>query len=450
MIDRLRNKFQGSSLGATVLKAVAGSAGIRIAGMGCSFVVGVLLARGMGAEGYGIYGVAMSIIALLTVPTEFGMPQLLTREVATAHAHRRWGMLRGVLQWAGQTSFVISLVILIGVVAWLLLSGQGIQSSLGRTLMLGMVLVPLVAFVSQRSAALRGMQQIVSGQLPDVLLRPATHAALAVVFVAAVPLTPAMSMGLGVFAAAVALVVAETMLRRALPSEVRKAPPEKHAKVWWCSAIPMAMTEGMRMLQGHMLLLMLGWLVPMAEVGIFRMASSVMQLVAMPVSLLNIVSMPIVARLYASGDLSRLQRMLPLVALGMTMGMLVLTLPFIVGGETLLAAVFGKQFAAGNLVLLVLCLAMLPNALFGAVAILLTMAGHQAQVTKASLLSVVILFVVAWPLIAFYGAIGAAIANLIAFIPWNIVMWRYAKDQLQLDASVWPLLKKPLMQRGQA
>ncbi len=442
MIARLRNRFQGGGLGATLLNAVAGSAGIRIAGMGCSFVIGVLLARGMGAEGFGIYGVVMSIIALLTVPTEFGLPQLLTREVATAHAQRQWGALRGVLRWAGQTSLVISLVILLGVVAWLLFSGHDLQSSLGSTMLLGIALVPLVAFLSQRSAALRGLQKIVSGQLPDVLVRPALHALLlAVMLAAALPMTPALAMGLGVLAAGVALIAAEVMLQRALPRFVHEAKPERNARAWWSSTVPMAMTEGLRVLQGHLLLLMLGWLVPMAEAGIFRMASSVMQLVVMPLSLLNIVSMPIVARLYAAGDHGRLQKMLPVVALGMTAGMLVLTLPFIVGGQSLLAAVFGKQFSAGNSVLLVLCLSVLPTAVFGPLAILLTMTGHQAQVTRASLLSLVILCITGWPLIIFYGSIGAAFSYLIATLPMNMVMWKYTKNSLQLDTAVWALLK---------
>ena len=42
--------------------------------------VGVLLARGLGAEAYGIYAYAFAWLTLLTVFAQFGMPVLLLRE----------------------------------------------------------------------------------------------------------------------------------------------------------------------------------------------------------------------------------------------------------------------------------------------------------------------------------------------------------------------------------
>src|SRR5690606_24388717 len=167
----LRQYLSGNGIGAVLVKAVAGSAGLRIAGMGFGFLVGVQLARGLGAEGYGIYGVAMSIIALLTVPTEFGLPQLLTREVAAAHVKQDWGRMKGILGWSTRGWMRIAAAVGAAVMAWLLLAGQGLRSTLGSTLLVGLLMVPLVALVALRSAALRGLQLIVRGQVPDVLLR---------------------------------------------------------------------------------------------------------------------------------------------------------------------------------------------------------------------------------------------------------------------------------------
>src|SRR5690606_41939833 len=108
VIARLRDYLGGAGLGPVLVKAVTGSAGLRIAGMGFGFLVGVQLARGLGAEGYGTYGVAMSIIALLTVPTEFGLPQLLTREVASAQVRQDWARMRGILRWSSRVSLLLS------------------------------------------------------------------------------------------------------------------------------------------------------------------------------------------------------------------------------------------------------------------------------------------------------------------------------------------------------
>ena len=326
MIGNARRYISGTSLGPTLIKAVTGSAGLRIAGMGFGFLVGVQLARGLGAEGYGIYGVAMSIIALLTVPTEFGLPQLLTREVASAQVRQDWGRMRGILRWSSRVSLLLSLVIGVGVVEWLLLTGRGLGSPLGMTLLAGVAMIPVVAQLSMRAAALRGLQQIVRGQLPDVLLRPMFYSLLLfVVPLWVMPLTPALAMALGVASAAIALMLALHMLRKALPGEARAADAIVDARSWWSSALPMALTEGMRLLQGHVLILLLGTMVVMADVGIYRMASSMMLLIAMPISLFNIVSMPVIARLYSSGDANNLQRLLGMAAAGMTLGAVVLS-----------------------------------------------------------------------------------------------------------------------------
>src|SRR5690606_28363472 len=161
-----------------------------------------------------------------------------------------WGRMRGILRWSSRVSLLLSLVIGVGVVEWLLLTGRGLGSPLGMTLLAGVAMIPVVAQLSMRAAALRGLQQIVRGQLPDVLL------------------TPALAMALGVASAAIALMLALHMLRKALPGEARAADAIVDARSWWSSALPMALTEGMRLLQGHVLILLLGTMVVMADVGI--------------------------------------------------------------------------------------------------------------------------------------------------------------------------------------
>lgn len=442
MIARARRYLSGSGLGPTLVKAVTGSAGLRIAGMGFGFLVGVQLARGLGAEGYGIYGVAMSIIALLTVPTEFGLPQLLTREVAVAKVKQDWGTMRGILRWSSRVSLLISVVIGVGVVAWLLLSGQGLGSPLGMTLLAGVLMVPVVAQLSMRSAALRGLQLIVQGQVPDVLLRPMFYSALLfLVSLWFVPMTAALAMALGVLSAGIALIVALYMLHRSMPEDATAAAPVVDARSWWSSALPMALTEGMRLLQGHLLILLLGVMVAMSDVGLYRVASSVMLLVAMPIGLFNVVSMPVIARLHANGDGQRLERMLGLVSAGMTVGVMVLALPFFLAGERLLAIVFGPEFGAANGALVILCLAVAINAVFGVNAALLNMTGHQNRVTRASLFALIVLAVSAPPLIVAFGIVGAAASSLISLTAWKVLMWRDCVTLLSHDTSLFALAR---------
>lgn len=446
IIKRLHSAFAGDGLKSSLFRAATGSASLRIAGMGFGFLVGVQLARGLGAEGYGTYGLAMSIIALLTVPTEFGFPQLLTREIATAQVQQDWGRVRGIIRWSSRMSLLISVVIGACVIAWQVITDIRINTQLGMTLLAGVALVPVVAQLSLRAAALRGLQQIVRGQLPSVLLRPGFYSLLLfIVPLWVMPLTPALAMGLGVMSSVVAMMLAFHMLRRALPSEARVADAITDARSWWSSALPMAMTEGMRLLQSHLLILLLGAMVVMADVGVYRMASSMMLLLAMPISLFNIVSMPIIARLHAKGDVRDLQRLLGMTAAGMTLGALFLCIPFFVAGKWILGRVFGPEFTAGNSALLILALSVLTNAVFGTAANLLNMTGHQGDVTRASLVSMLCLAATAVPLVHFIGIEGAALSHFASTLVWNLYMWFAVKSRLSLDSGLLSLF---LARRG--
>ena len=440
MIGKARAYLSGSGLGPTLVKAVTGSAGLGVAGMGFGFLVGVQLARGLGAEGYGIYGVAMSIIALLTVPTEFGLPQLLTREVAAAQVRQDWGKMKGILHWSTRVSMLIAILITVAIVTWLWLSGHGLSSQLGMTLLAGLVMVPVVALVSLRSAALRGLQQIVRGQLPDVLLRPMFYSFfLLVVPLFAFPLNPPIAMTLGVLSASGALLVANRMLRVSMPVKLASATPVIDSRDWWSSALPMAMTESVRLFQGHFLILVLGVMATAVDVGLFRMAASIALLVGMPAGLFGTVGGPIFAKLYAANDRHRMQQLLGWIAFCMTAGSMLLSLPFFLVGSSLLATIFGQEYQPANSALLIMSAGMVLSNVFGANAVLLTMTGHQSVVTRASLLALVCMLLISVPLIRLFGINGAAVANAACLVVWKLALWLAARKLARMDTSLLAL-----------
>jgi O-antigen/teichoic acid export membrane protein len=446
MIQRLRLYLALDGLGSTFVRALAGSAGLRIIGMVFGFLVGIQLARGLGAAGYGVYGVVMSIISLITIPTEFGLPQLVTREVAAAQVRNDQLFIRGVLHWANRTVIILSQsMAVLGLLGWLLFK-EKFSDGIAIALLAGIPLVPLVALGNLRGAALRGLQKIVRGQFPEVVLRPAVFSLLlflASVFLPA-GLSPTAAMIMQVIAAAVALIVAVFLLKDLLPEMERVAIPATHAKAWLRSALPMALTEGMRMLHGNVSILLLGVISTSTIVGIFRVASSASMLLTMPVTLMHVVSAPVFARLHAAGDRKKLQRMLGWVAMAMVTGVTIVALPFILVGPQLLGRVFGAEFGASNTPLLILSVGTLIGSAFGAGATLLNMTGHEKRVTRAFGISLIVLALLSLPFISIWGAVGAASANSIAFILWSALMWLDARRLLNLDTSIIQFIHEAL------
>lgn len=445
MIQRFQTYLTSPGLRTEVLRALIGSAGVRIVGMFFAFLVGVQLARALGAEGYGVYGLAMSIISLLAIPMQFGLPSLLTREIAAAEVKNEWSIIRGILDWSNRTVIMLSIAITLVMLTALFLFTKQINSELQYTLFSGLLLMPFIALGNLRGAALRGLRHIVKGQFFEVVLRPALFSLLlliaSIIFTQGV--NPGNAMGMHAVASIISFIIATILLKTVLPKACSLVEPEIHARSWWKSTLPMALTDGLRLLQGNLSILLLGVFSTTAMVGIFRVASSLGILLIMPVSLLHIVSATFFSRLYAANDYQKLQQMLKWVAVTMFLGVLGVTLPFFLMGEQIITYVFGTEFSNSNTPLLILSAGTIIGSTFGASVTLLNMTKHEKRVTRAFGLSLLLLGIVSIPFIMMWGVTGAALANSLAFISFSVLTWWDARRLLQLDTSLLSLILQP-------
>jgi di/tricarboxylate transporter len=164
--------FQGRGLKASLLRSGSGSILLRVLVFALSLLMTVVLARALGAKGYGVYAYAMAIVTLLAIPAQVGLPTIIVRETARAEANDRWGLIRGLWGWSGKLVLALSavLVVIAFFVAWL---GRESHDSLQlQTFYAALPLIPLMALGSVRGAALRGLRHVIKGQLPESVLRP--------------------------------------------------------------------------------------------------------------------------------------------------------------------------------------------------------------------------------------------------------------------------------------
>ena len=422
-----------------MIRIFLSSTGLRLLGMLFGFLIGVQLARGLGASGYGIYGLAMSIITMLSVPAEFGLPLLVTREVAAAHARSDTAQVSLVVRWATRTIIIFSLgIALVGIGAWVALS-KDLDNLLLHSIIAGALLVVLIPLGNVFGAALRGVQQIVRGQVPEIVIRPALFSAF--LYLAAtlspVPLTPVAAIGMQVAAAALSLVMAYGLLRAVAPAVDVSA--LRAGEGWLRSALPMALAGAMRVLQGNLSLILLGYLAAPADVGLFRAGTSTALLIAMPVSVSHVIAAPTFSRLHAIKDMVELQSYLRRTTRLTVACMFAFLLPFIATGEALLSYVFGPEFGESNAVIVIASVGTLIGASFGPAATLLNMVGEEKYVARSFAMSLLVLIGTTPPLILLAGIEGAAVANAVAFVLWSAMLWRRARKLLGVDSSVFSL-----------
>jgi O-antigen/teichoic acid export membrane protein len=407
--------------------------------MGLTFIIGILLARGLGAEEYGLYAIGMSVVSLLSVPVAFGLPTVVTREVAIGYSTRDWGRFRGVLGWANKTVAISGLCIAVAVGGGLLVWSSANEYSKALIVIgFALFLPPLLALGNLRGAALRGMHRIVVGQIPELIIRPGVFLLLLALCMAGLVsrIDAVGAMLLHVAAALVAFLIGTVILLRLLPSGVRRAAPSVNSRGWIRSAVPMALTEGMRVGQGHAAILLLGILTSAGAAGLYKVADATSVMTVMPITMLSIIAAPHFASMFAEGDLTRLRKLIAWTVLCMIGGVTLLAVPLFVFGSSLLSFLFGLEYVASLPALLILIGGNLVSACFGPNSTLLNMTGYERRVTLGFGIALAVNLATAFALIPRFGSAGAATANAAGLVVWNILLWRDARRLLKMDTSV--------------
>ena len=420
MLTSLRQKTHtaatGNGLKARLIRGGLGSAGIRAANRLTVLVLGIVLARALGAEGYGIYAYAFALMSLLMVVAEAGMPTLLMREVAASEGRKDWGELRGVLRHAARfvtlTSTTISLLGLL-VVWWL---NEKLTPTVLYTTTLMLLLLPLSAGAKTVAHAMRGLHRVVLGQAIDMLLRPMLVLALigGIFWLWPDWRQPQIAMAVQLFAALMVLIVGWRILRYLMPSQVKTTQPVYRGREWLSSALPFTLIGGAGVINSYTDIIMLGWFTGPEEVGIYRVAVQGASLVAFSLQVANAVIAPQFSRLYAQGDMARLQRLVTQSARIVLLMAFPVALVFIAIGDTLVGWAFGAEFEAAHMPLVVLTLGQLFFVMMGPIGYLLMMTGKEKFTARSVWLGAGLNVLMNLVLISLFGLVGAAIATAVS------------------------------------
>ncbi len=425
-----------------MLRSVLGSAAIKVANALLGFGVAVVLARALGADGYGVYSTAFVIASVLAILVQFGLPNLVLRETAAAEADGDWARMKAIWVWATRGALLFSLAVLaIAAATGFLLRGRYAETDLW-TFFLALGLVPLFALGALRAAALRGLRHIVLSQIPEMILKPGLLLLLALLLGAAVPAEPAYAMLAQLVAAAAAFAAGAVLLWRRMPEGVRRAARSSvPSRGWWMASSAMAVSAGMNQINNYADILILGLFRPAEEVGLYRVAYQVSMLALFGQQAVAMVFTPRFVRLYQQGDTDTLQRLVTLMA---RLSLLVaLPLFFLVAffGDTIFTILFGLEFSEAHAVAVVLVLAQVITSYFAAIGYLLNMCGQEKSMAKILMLTAGLNILMNFVMIPVAGMMGAALATLLSLLVWNLTAWRVGRLRLGLDCSAASLVR---------
>lgn len=429
-----------NSIRGMLVRGAFGSIFVKIATVALGFILSVVLARTLGAEGYGTYTYVYALILVLAVVAQFGLPSLIVRETAKADVNKSWLYIRSLWKSAGLATLLISIffmmLIIFGVHCLPIIDDSPDKLT---AMTWGAVLIPLIALNGIRGAALRGMNRVVQGQLPDDVLRPAflLLSVTMIVQVSNLSLTAADVMLLHAISASLAFAIGVRLLHRAMPKIAAENETAPYAVVrCFISALPLASIALMQLLTTQTDILMLGFFVDSEQIGIYSIALKMSTLTSFGMLALAVVVLPYFSKFHVAGDIKRFRRLATSVARAGFLLALVPAVVFVVFGEQVLLLVFGKEYVFAYLPLVILAIGNLFHVAFGLVGPLLNMTGNEKDTAKGVAVAAICNFTLNLIFIPMLGISGAALATSLSLIIWNIVLWIAVKRRLHIDSSV--------------
>jgi O-antigen/teichoic acid export membrane protein len=320
-----------------LMKVGIGSVILKISYTVLSFLMGVTLVRAMGAENYGIYSYVISIIVILNIPAEFGLPTLVLRETAKNSSKNAWSKIKGVWNWS--TKFILLVTGLFFIVALMLLLIWGNRFDILHeiTFLLGVFLLPIMAVGHLRKAQLIGLNKVIFGQLPEGILQPLIIAVLIMILtlVSSAQITPPEAMTIRIVAASISLIVGTLFLKKHKPAGIKHSPEEVEKKRWIRSALPFVANNGINVLNQKAGLIILGLFVNPVEISYYKIAVNIAIAAHLGISMVALVANPQYAILHEAKEKRKLKK---LVKYGSLFSFLVCVLAFI------FFSFFGKFF----------------------------------------------------------------------------------------------------------
>ena len=437
---RVINKFQriyafgrGDGLRAQLVRGAVGVGGLKLLSVPLTLAVSILLARGLGPEGYGKYVFVMAVISLLALPIGPGLGQLITREVAKYHHGKDWSLIRGLLRRAHQWVLVGSVVMLLTIAGVAARQAEWRMDDRWALHLVAALMLPLLGLNAVRSSTLRGLRHVFYAQLPELLARPCLHLVIAGTLLAVGMLNPATALASQITATGLGFAIGAWLLWRRRPPEVVHARPEYRNREWGAALLPFTLLVAISTFNIQIGIVAVGWLSTDAEVAALRVALSGSLLVSMPLAIINQVIAPHITRAYRDNDTLRMARLFRQSALTTLAIATPIALPLIFFGKPIVGFAFGKAYLDSvSQPLAVLAVGQLINVAFGSVGLFLTMSGFHRLSLYGGMVGLTICVALMLALVPNLGAVGAAIAYAVALAVVNISHAYYVGRKLRL------------------
>lgn len=420
---------------------------IRVTNAGLALGVSILLARLLGPQEYGRYGILLSFAAILAIPFTAGLPKTLTKEIAVARFHHDHGLIRSLTTLGVKTFLgIIPIVFLISLCLYI---ANFEIAGLGTGILLAALLAPIVSADANRLAIMRGLGSAVKSQIPDLLVRPLAITAIVIALLFFIGSANAYT-GITAYSVAtfIGLFVGSIMVRSELKSIPKTIPRSiLQKRTFYKSVVTMSLLGSATKLTGNLDMLLLSQLSSFEAAGEYKVALAGLAVVVLGGNAVSAVSFTRLAETIPSGDKAKIASLSDQALKWSLLFTSAVTIIVVFVGRPVIEFFYGTEYLDSWKVLVILSAGFCVAFSFGQAPEVAALTGNQVPAALSILVSIAVTVGVAYYSVASMGAIGIAIASMIGTITRFLLISIVVRFGLGINITIFGLLTRSLKKR---
>jgi O-antigen/teichoic acid export membrane protein len=383
--------------------------------------IGILLARFMGAQQYGLYSLADSTIELCIGITLLGLDMGIVHFVAIYSSRRDDASLWETVQIGLGVPLVLSLVGGVGLYAFAAPLAREVfhAPELAPVLRVAAFALPGCTLMSGAAAVTRGFKtmhyQVIAQSFSLTLIK-----LLLIVLFTFTGLNAVKAMTAQSLSTAIACLMLVYFAWRLLPRKRPAGLSRKSGKRLFTFSLPVYLTYLLQISGPNLRIMLLGALGTVASVGVFTVAARISMFSGLVYRSVGAISMPIVSDLYSKREREQLGRFYQTSTKWIFTFNLPIFLLIVLFRQPILA-IFGQDFVTGSIALVILACGDMVNAATGICGTMVTMTENTILNALNSLVTLALTLLLSVLLIPGLGAVGAALAMVAGSIAINVI-----------------------------
>jgi len=397
-----------------------------------------LLARLLGAKEFGLYTWVLSVIIVLSIPIQLGIPDLLVRFVSKYDEQGENEKKKGVLRGAMIVGMINSMLAMVLIAATIKSGYIGLGSESSHVLLLGCVLLPLIVLKRAVCSYLKGVGYVTySTTVKDVVPYIVIALLMLVIWMTNVySITAEIIIKVHYIAVFSAICLGSVLIHNLSWKQMRLKSYEYEWKRWMNSAKSFVVVRGTQVVNSKADVVLLGSLASSSTVGIYTIALKLSELGRFGLLAINNAISPYISKYYEQSKSELIQSSVQKAALGGIIFAAPIGMVTIIYGEELIHLLFGNGYAEAYWPLVILVVGTLFSISSGPVVPILKMTDNEGFLSKSILLSAVINVSLNSVLIIHYGAIGASVATLVTYVVWNLILVTYSMYIIRVNPTI--------------